>query len=141
MTLQTTPLRQRMIDDMKVRNMSASTQAAYVRAVKNFAAFHGRSPDKLNFEDVRTYQLHLTSRGLQRDLQPDHLRAALLLRVTLGKPEAKTALPLAGAPIGCRLYCRRRSRSFFSTRSTMSATAPRSPRSMLPGCGCRRRWR
>ena len=41
MTEQTTPLRQRMIDDMKVRNMSALTQKAYVRSVKNFAAFHG----------------------------------------------------------------------------------------------------
>jgi integrase/recombinase XerD len=65
MTSQTTPLRQRMIDDMKVRNMSALTRGAYVRAVKTFAVFHGRSPDKLNFEDVRTYQLHLISRGLQ----------------------------------------------------------------------------
>jgi hypothetical protein len=50
MTEQTTPLRQRMIDDMKVRNMAALTQAAYVRAVKNFAAFHRRSPDQLGFE-------------------------------------------------------------------------------------------
>ena len=40
MTVQTTPLRQRMIGDMQVRNMSALTQKAYARAVKNFAAFH-----------------------------------------------------------------------------------------------------
>jgi integrase/recombinase XerD len=35
----TTPLRQRMLDDMKVRNMSPLTQAAYVRSVKNFSVF------------------------------------------------------------------------------------------------------
>ena len=96
MTLQTTPLRRRMIDDMRVRNMSALTQAAYVRAVKNFAAFHGRSPDKLNFEDVRTYQLHLISRGLQpQTLNQIICALRFFYAVTLGKPEAKTALPLA----------------------------------------------
>src|SRR6516162_2081346 len=55
---QMTPLRRRMIDDMARRNMSPLTQQAYVRAVKNFGLFFRRSPDKLNFEDVRTYQLH-----------------------------------------------------------------------------------
>jgi integrase/recombinase XerD len=65
MTEQASPLRQRMIDDMAIRNMSPNTQKAYVRAVKNFSKYFGKSPDKLTFEDVRTYQLHLISRGLQ----------------------------------------------------------------------------
>jgi integrase/recombinase XerD len=96
MTEQTTPLRQRMIDDMKVRNMAALTQAAYVRAVKNFAAFHCHSPDQLGFEDVRTYQLHLISRGLQpQTLNQIICALRFFYAVTLGKPEAKTALPLA----------------------------------------------
>ena len=56
MTNPTTPLRQRMIEDMAIRNMSPLTQAAYVRAVANFAIHHGVSPDKLTFEDVRKYQ-------------------------------------------------------------------------------------
>ena len=54
MTKQISPLRQRMIDDMTIRNMSPSTQKIYVCAVANFSAFHGRSPDKLTFEDVRS---------------------------------------------------------------------------------------
>jgi len=62
---QTSPLRQRMIDDMAIRNMSPNTQKAYIRAVKNFSLHFGKSPDKLSFEDVRKYQLHLVSRGLQ----------------------------------------------------------------------------
>jgi integrase/recombinase XerD len=96
MTEQMTPLRQRMIDDMKVRNMAALTQAAYVRAVKNFAAFHRRSPDRLSFEDVRTYQLHLLSRGLQpQTLNQIICALRFFYAVTLGKPEAKTQLPLA----------------------------------------------
>ena len=65
MTKPTTPLRQRMIEDMAIRNMSPLTQAAYVRAVANFAIHHGLSPDKLTFEDVRKYQVHLIGRGLK----------------------------------------------------------------------------
>jgi site-specific recombinase XerD len=61
---QISPLRQRMIDDMSLRNMSALTQAAYTRAVKNFSKHFGKSPDKLMFEHVRQYQLSLVGRGL-----------------------------------------------------------------------------
>ena len=55
------PLRQRMIDDMAIRNMSPNTQKAYIRAVKNFSLHFRKSPDRLTFEDVRTYQLHLVA--------------------------------------------------------------------------------
>ena len=76
-----TPLRQRMIDDMTIRNLSPSTKKIYVYAVAKFSRFHGRSPDKLTMEDVRDYRLHLISRGYQPNFdQPDHGRAALLLR-------------------------------------------------------------
>jgi integrase/recombinase XerD len=61
---QISPLRQRMIDDMSLRNMSALTQAAYIRAVKNFSKHFRKSPDKMTFEDVRKYQLSLVGRGL-----------------------------------------------------------------------------
>jgi len=64
MTKQTmTPLRQRLIDDMTIRNMSPSTIKIYVYAVAKFAAFHKRSPDKLTTEDVRAYRLHLITQG------------------------------------------------------------------------------
>jgi hypothetical protein len=46
MTKPISPLRQRMIDDMTIRNMSPSTQKVYTYAVANFSSFHGRSPDK-----------------------------------------------------------------------------------------------
>ena len=45
-----TPLRRRMLDDMKLRNMAVSTRKIYVSSVANFSAFHGRSPDRLTFE-------------------------------------------------------------------------------------------
>ena len=65
MTKQITPLRQRMIDDMTMRNMTRSTQYVYTQAVANFARYHGRSPDQLDLEDVRDYRLHLVASGLK----------------------------------------------------------------------------
>ncbi len=40
------PLRQRMIDDMTIRGFASKTQRGYVRAVRDFFAFLGRSPDQ-----------------------------------------------------------------------------------------------
>lgn len=58
-----TPLRQRMIDDLKIRNRSPRTIETYVSHVARFALFHHRSPALLNAEDVRGYQKHLIEKG------------------------------------------------------------------------------
>jgi integrase/recombinase XerD len=59
-----TPLRRRMIEDMQLRNLSPVTQRCYVHAVAKLARYFNRSPDKLGLEDVRAYQLHLTTTGI-----------------------------------------------------------------------------
>ena len=71
------PLRQRMIDDMRMRKLNPKTQSGYLRAVKRFAAYLGRSPDTATVEDLRNYQLHLAvfSR-CQRHLQAGRPQAA-----------------------------------------------------------------
>src|SRR5277367_1439472 len=58
-----TPLRQRMIEDLQLRNRSPRTIETYISHVARFAKFHRRSPNLLGPEDVRAYQLHLL--GLQ----------------------------------------------------------------------------
>ena len=58
------PLRRRMIEDMTVRNLSPATQRSYVHAVAKFGRFFARSPDKLDLEDVRTFQVHLVAGGM-----------------------------------------------------------------------------
>ncbi len=65
MTKPISPLRQRMIDDMALRNMSPNTQKVYIAAVAKFARYFQQSPDKLGLENVRLYQLHLVNRGLK----------------------------------------------------------------------------
>ncbi len=53
------PLRQRMIEDLTMRKLSPRTQTTYIRAVKNFTRFVGRSPDTASAEDLRRYQLYV----------------------------------------------------------------------------------
>ena len=57
------PLRRRLIEDMTIRRLGRKTQHEYIRHVKSFANFLGRSPDKATAEDVHRYQLHLASIG------------------------------------------------------------------------------
>ena len=54
-----TPLRKRMIEDMKIRDYSEHTISAYVSAVYRLAAFYDKSPDKLGREEVRTFLVDL----------------------------------------------------------------------------------
>ena len=58
-----TPLRQRMLEDMRMRKMERRTQEAYVRAVRRFAAYLHRSPDLATVQDLRNFQLHLVDTG------------------------------------------------------------------------------
>jgi site-specific recombinase XerD len=58
-----TPLRQRMIDDMRMCKLSPKTQLQYIRAVKKLTGFVGHSPDTVTVEDLRRYQLHLVDHG------------------------------------------------------------------------------
>lgn len=56
-----TPLRQRMIEDMQLRGLSANTQECYVGAVRQLAKHYFRSPDQLTEDDLRQYFLYLTN--------------------------------------------------------------------------------
>src|SRR6202166_15830 len=57
-------LRQRMMDDMRMRRLAPTTQANYLRVVRQFTMFLGRSPDTATVEDLRRYQLHLVDHGV-----------------------------------------------------------------------------
>ena len=85
----TSPLRQRMIEDMTIRNLSLATQQSYIYAVRKFSRHFGRSPDRLGLEDVRAYQLHLIA---QKRSWSHINQTACALRffygVTLGRQEA-----------------------------------------------------
>ena len=54
---QVSPLRRRMIEDMTVRNLSPATQRSYLAAVAKLSRYFGRSPDCLELEDIRAFQV------------------------------------------------------------------------------------
>ena len=82
------PLRRRMIEDMTIRKLAPKTQQGYIRTIKDFAAFLGRSPDTASFEDVRRFQLHLAANGAHIPIL-NHTVAALrfFFRVTLRRSD------------------------------------------------------
>ena len=68
------PLRQRMLDDLRMRKLNPKTQSSYIRAVRNFTKYLGRSPDTATIDDLRNYQLHLVDAGTS----PTSLNAAII---------------------------------------------------------------
>jgi site-specific recombinase XerD len=96
-----TPLRQRMIEDMQIRNLSEHTQRAYALQVELFARHFGRSPAKLGVEDIRAYQVYITN---EKQLAPESIKLAtaalrFLYAVTLHKDwRLEAVLPLPRKP-------------------------------------------
>ncbi|MGI8785884.1 MAG: tyrosine-type recombinase/integrase [Acidobacteriota bacterium] len=90
-----TPLRQRMLEDMKVRNLARKTQIAYVTQVARFAKYFGKSPELLGPKEVRAYQLYLVEEKRVSWSLFNQATCALrfLYRVTLGKDWAIEHIP------------------------------------------------
>src|SRR5438132_816508 len=92
-----TPLRQRMIEDMQLRNFATTTQRSYIHYVAEFAKYFNRNPQELDLEAVRQYQLYLTQ---ERKLSPQSINTFIsaiqfLYLVTLEMPWEKRDFPRA----------------------------------------------
>lgn len=93
------PLRQRMLEDMRMRQLAPKTQSAYIRAVGKLAKFIGRSPETASAEDLRRFQLHLVDEGTS----PITLNATIVglnffFEVTLGRPDAMAKMQSVRVP-------------------------------------------
>ena len=96
-----TPLRQRMLQDMGIRNLAVNTQLAYVQQISAFARHFDRSPEALGPEQVRAYQVHLIE---ERKLAAGSLSvvaAALrfLYKITLRRPWNDDDIPMPKRPL------------------------------------------
>jgi hypothetical protein len=79
-------LRVRMIEDMKLAGLAASTQAVYIDAVRRLAAHYRRSPAELSEEEVRAYLVGLRERGVARGtFKSNHYGIQFLCRHTLDR--------------------------------------------------------
>jgi integrase/recombinase XerD len=115
------PLRRRMIEDMTVRNFGEKTQKDYIRHIRNFTAFVGRSPDAATAEDLRLYQLHLTDTGIRPPTINSAVSVRFFFSVTVDRPEVtKRVTPQAR-----------------SNSVPINQTRPRSPPSGVAGAAHR----
>jgi site-specific recombinase XerD len=90
-----TPLRQRFIEDMQLRNLAPTTQRSYLHYTVEFAKFYNCSPEKLDLEAVRQYQLHLLH---EQKLSPQSINTfpssvQFLYLKTLEMPWDKSCFP------------------------------------------------
>ncbi len=96
---QGSPLRRRMIEDMEVRGFIACTQRGYIRAVRDFTVFFGRSPDQASAEDLRRFQHHMRTQGASAanmNMAVSALR--FLFGETLGRGDALVAMTTVREP-------------------------------------------
>jgi integrase/recombinase XerD len=93
------PLRQRMLEDMRMCHLVPKTQSAYIRAVGKLAQFFGRSPDTADAEELCRFQLHLVDEGTS----PITLNATItgltfIFDVTFGRAEIMARMQSARVP-------------------------------------------
>lgn len=95
-----TPLRQRMLEDMSIRNFAQNTQESYLQQVSSFARHFSRSPEELGPEEIRAYQSHLVT---DRHLSASSVGTAsaalrFLYRVTLKRDWKPDDIPMPKKP-------------------------------------------
>ena len=95
-----TSLRQRMLEDMAIRNLAENTQSSYIQQIIAYARHFHRSPEALGPEEIRAYQLHLTQ---TRKLSVSSISVAtgalrFLYKVTLKRPWAIDEIPMPKRP-------------------------------------------
>ena len=83
-----TPLRRRMIEDMRIRNLSPQTERVYVEQVSRFALHFGQSPERLGQDEIRAWQIYLVE---ERRLAASSISVAVaalrfVYTVTLKRP-------------------------------------------------------
>ena len=92
-------LRQRMTEDMRIRGFAPTTQEDYIRYVRNFTAFLGRSPDRATVEDLRRFQLHMRSEGASAATMNMAVSALrFFFGVTLDRGDAEIGLTTVRLP-------------------------------------------
>ena len=90
-----TPLRRRMVEDMKVRRFAGSTQYNYIKCVERLAQHFGRSPERMGPEEVRAFLVYLvTEANVSYGVLCHHVSALrFLYRITLKKPWGPEDIP------------------------------------------------
>ena len=131
------PLRQRLIDDITARRFSEDTKKDYVRNVRKFADFLGRSPNTATSEDLRRFQLHMA----QQQVGPSTINAAIaalrfFFTVTLEKRDLVRPLRIVTEPRKAPVVLSQEGWRVSSKPRRASSTRPRSASPTAQASGC-----
>ena len=101
-----TPLRERMLGDLRLRNFADTSIESYIRAVRQYAEFFGRSPKELTSEDLRKYLLYLREEKKVAQGTYNQALAAIrfLYRVTLEQPKVVENVCFSKGEKSCPLF-------------------------------------
>jgi len=98
-TAKMSPLRQRMVEDMQIRGLEATTQTSYLRAIEVFAGFLGHSPDSATPEELRAWQLHMARTHVSIPVYNHRITVLrFFFSVTCGRDEMARPLRFRRAP-------------------------------------------
>ena len=118
------PFRARMIEDMKLAGLAATTQEIYLQAVRSLAKHYNRSPEQLTEEQVRRYLLDVRERNARGSFKTCHYGIRFFYRNTLGQDwvlfKKRFGFPSRG---GCRRRFPMPKSGVFLPRSAIRYTA------------------
>jgi len=98
-TREISPLRQRMLEDMRLRKLAPQTQASYVRSVRRLAGYLRRPPDTATIQELRNFQLHLVDSGTSPiTLNTTITGLKFFFEVTLDRPELMSKMKPVSVP-------------------------------------------
>jgi len=98
-TAKMSPLRRRMVEDMQIRGLEATTQTSYLRAIEAFSGFLGRSPDSATPAELRAWQLHMARTQVSIPVYNNRITVLrFFFSVTCGRDEMTRPLRLRRAP-------------------------------------------
>ncbi len=98
-TAKMSPLRRRMVEDMQIRGLEATTQTSYLRAIEVFAGFLGRSPDSATAAELRAWQLHMARAQVSIPVYNHRITVLrFFFSVTCGRDELARPLRFRRAP-------------------------------------------
>ena len=94
------PLRQKMFNDLRIRNLAENTQTSYLQSVAGLARYYDRSPDQLSVQEVQDYLLHLSQERHLAWKSCNTIRHGLrfFYQITLDRPATAFYLPCAKEP-------------------------------------------
>ena len=96
-----TALRQKMLNDLRVRNLTENTQTSYLQSVTGLVRFYRRSPDQLSVQEVQDYLLYLSQEKHLAWTSCNTIRHGIrfFYRITLDRPSTEFYLPCAKEPL------------------------------------------